>query len=69
LRAYIVGRLQSNNHRFVANHGNALTLKQLLDSKEEKIGKIGYVVNGSDGRNLFKFLVGRGGERKPMAVL
>jgi len=69
LRACIVGRLQSNNHRFIANHGNDLTLKQLSNSKEEQIGQIGYVVRGENGKNLFKFVVGRGGERKLKAVI
>ncbi|ETI27903.1 hypothetical protein G647_00352 [Cladophialophora carrionii CBS 160.54] len=52
LRAYIVGRLKSNNHRFVANHGDEETLKQFSSWEGEKIGRPGRVRN--DGtRNLF----------------
>ncbi|KAK4948152.1 hypothetical protein LTR10_013206 [Elasticomyces elasticus] len=52
LRAYIVGRLKSNGHRFVANHENEETLRQLCSGTEERIGRAGRVK--SDGqRNLF----------------
>ncbi|KAI1611376.1 acetyl-CoA C-acetyltransferase [Exophiala viscosa] len=52
LRAYIVGRLKSTGHRFVANHGDEETLRQLCSQTEEKIGRTGRVK--SDGqRNLF----------------
>jgi hypothetical protein len=44
-------------------------LKQLSESKEEQIGKIGYVLRGDDGRNLFHFVVGSGGEGKLRAVI
>ncbi|KAI4765860.1 hypothetical protein E4T52_02775 [Aureobasidium sp. EXF-3400] len=52
---HVVGRLKSSGHRFVANHGDATTLKRLASRSEEPIGKSGYVrASGqSDGRNLF----------------
>lgn len=53
---HIVGRLKGSNHRFVANHGDAATLKWLASRTEEPIGKSGYVrVDGQQGRNLFFF--------------
>jgi hypothetical protein len=60
LRAYIVGRLVSTNHRFLANEGNQSTLSCLSSSKEEQIGKLGTVRTGSleesgQRRNLFVF--------------
>ncbi|OCK74214.1 hypothetical protein K432DRAFT_311184 [Lepidopterella palustris CBS 459.81] len=57
LRGYIVGRLKSNDHRFVANHGDANTLKQLSISLEEQIGRTGWVRKDAEkeGRNLFTF--------------
>ncbi|KIW24683.1 uncharacterized protein PV07_10385 [Cladophialophora immunda] len=52
LRAYIVGRLKSTDHRFIANHADDETLKQLSSGTDEKIGRTGRVRN--DGkRNLF----------------
>ena len=52
LRAYIVGRLKKNGHRFVANHADAETLRLISSGAEEKIGRVGRVRN--DGkRNLF----------------
>jgi len=52
-----VGRLRSNDHRFIANHGDAGTLKQLSSSVEEQIGRIGWVRKDFEkaGRNLFSF--------------
>ncbi|KIX05726.1 uncharacterized protein Z518_03698 [Rhinocladiella mackenziei CBS 650.93] len=51
LRAYIVGRLTSNDHRFVANHADEETLQNISSGPEEKIGRVGRVRN--DGtRNL-----------------
>jgi hypothetical protein len=52
---HVVGRLKSSGHRFIANHGDATTLKRLASRSEEPIGKTGYVrASGkSDGRNLF----------------
>ncbi|KIV98245.1 hypothetical protein PV10_01912 [Exophiala mesophila] len=60
LRGYVVGRL-NNGHRFLANHGDEDTLKQLSTWSGEKVGLSGKVK--SDGkRNLFvlsKHLAGR----------
>ncbi|KAK5045901.1 hypothetical protein LTR84_008687 [Exophiala bonariae] len=54
LRAYIIGRLKKNGHRFVANHGDEETLREISSGSEEKIGRTGRVKN--DGkRNLFVF--------------
>lgn len=57
-RAYVVGRLLDNNHRFLANHGDAKTLSQLSSTTQEPIGTIGAVRPDSTGgkgqrRNLF----------------
>ncbi|KAJ5215385.1 Thiolase [Penicillium cinerascens] len=57
-QAYIVGRLTGSNHRFLANHGDQITLKRLASSSEEPIGKVGTVVPDPTGekgqrRNLF----------------
>jgi hypothetical protein len=58
LRAYIVGRLTDNNHRFLANEGDQSTLLRLSSSNEEPIGKLGTVIAGPLGKmgqrkNLF----------------
>ena len=42
-RAYIIGRLERNSHRFLANEGDQQTLSWLASSVEEPIGKQGYV--------------------------
>jgi len=56
LRGYIVGRLRANDHRFIANHGDAETLKQLSCWTMEPIGRSGWVERESGkGRNLFSF--------------
>jgi hypothetical protein len=55
LRGYIVGRLKKNGHRFLANHGDESTLKQLASNVKEPIGRSGWVKTGEDGRNLFIF--------------
>ncbi|OCL03137.1 hypothetical protein AOQ84DRAFT_326442 [Glonium stellatum] len=57
LRGYVVGQLRSNGHRFIANHGDASTLKQLSSNAEEQIGRAGWVRKDSEkaGRNLFSF--------------
>ena len=53
-RAYIVGRLKQSGYRFVANHGDEETLREISSSPGEKIGRVGRVKN--DGkRNLFVF--------------
>ncbi|KAJ5223913.1 hypothetical protein N7468_008455 [Penicillium chermesinum] len=52
--AYIVGRLRSNGHRFLANHGDENTLTRLVSGNEDPIGKSGVVSTTQDGpRNLF----------------
>jgi hypothetical protein len=52
---HVVGRLKSSEHRFLANHGDATTLKRLASRSEEPIGQSGYVraSGGANGRNLF----------------
>lgn len=54
---HIVGRLKSNGHRFIANHADASTLKQLYSPVEEQIGKTGVVRKdgNQEGRNMFSF--------------
>lgn len=47
--AFIIGRLTDRNYRFVANHGDQRTLKELSSAVEEQIGKIGYVEIQRDG--------------------
>lgn len=41
--AFIVGRLKTNGHRFVANHGDQRTLQQLSSPVEEHVGSPGLV--------------------------
>ena len=53
LRGYVVGRLKENGHRFLANHADDSTLKQLCSQDVEPIGRPGRVNTGEDGRNLF----------------
>ena len=55
LQGYVVGRL-SNGHRFLANHANDSTLKELCSQEIEPIGRRGKVKSGTDGRNLFSFI-------------
>lgn len=55
LRGHIVGRLKKNNHRFIANHGDENTLRQLSSSNREQIGRSGWVKTGDDERNLSVF--------------
>ncbi|KAH6722885.1 hypothetical protein BKA61DRAFT_533552 [Leptodontidium sp. MPI-SDFR-AT-0119] len=54
-RGHIVGRLKSNGHRFLANHGDDMTLQQLSSTSKEPVGRSGWVVAGEDERNLFTF--------------
>ena len=56
LRGHVVGRLRSNGHRFIANHADESTLKQLCSQEVEPIGRHGKVKAGEDGRNLFGFV-------------
>ncbi|KAF2437113.1 hypothetical protein EJ08DRAFT_602057 [Tothia fuscella] len=55
LRGSIVGRLKNNGHRFIANHGDAETLRRLSTDSEEPVGLNGRVRANpkGDGRNLF----------------
>ena len=53
LRGFVVGRLKSNSHRFIANHADEATLKQLCSQVVEPIGRSGKVKPDEDGRNLF----------------
>ena len=52
---FIVGRLTSNDHRFVANADDSRTLEQLSSRVKEPIGRIGWVRSGEKGKNLFVF--------------
>ncbi|KUJ06859.1 uncharacterized protein LY89DRAFT_661468 [Mollisia scopiformis] len=54
-RGHVVGRLKNSNHRFIANHGDENTLKQLASATKEQIGRDGWVSTTGDGRNLFVF--------------
>lgn len=57
-RGHIVGRLKSNNNkRFLANNSDASTLRQMVDSGAEVVGKIGWVWQDEKkkGRGLFAF--------------
>ena len=56
LRGHIVGRLIANDMRFIANHADGETLKQLSSWEREPIGRNGWVFNDEEsGRNLFSF--------------
>jgi len=63
LRGHVIGRLKVSGHRFLANHGDASTLKELASGAKEPIGRGGWVrcMKGT-GRNLFSFERGRGYE-------
>ncbi|KAG9943696.1 hypothetical protein KCU85_g8465, partial [Aureobasidium melanogenum] len=51
---YIVGRLESGDRpRFIANHGDEVTLAELSSMDKEPIGRKGTVSQAADGRNLF----------------
>lgn len=55
LRGYVVGRLRKNGHRFISNHADESTLRQLCSWEVEPIGRSGKVKTAEDGRNLFAF--------------
>ncbi|KAL5394998.1 hypothetical protein PMIN06_012768 [Paraphaeosphaeria minitans] len=57
LRGYIVGRLKSNGKRFLANHGDGSTLRQMAEGAVEIVGRVGWVVGDGEreGRSLFSF--------------
>lgn len=51
-----MGRLKSNDHRFLANHGDVNTLRELGSGVKEPIGRSGWVwCEKGTGRNLFSF--------------
>ncbi|KAK6378801.1 hypothetical protein LTS17_006504 [Exophiala oligosperma] len=54
-QAFIIGRLGSSGRRFVANHGDAVTLNQLSNTSRLHVGRKGYVFpdNKSPERNRF----------------
>ena len=56
-RGYIVGRLNSTGHRFIANHADENTLKQLSSDAEEQVGRAGYVRRDpqEEARSIFTF--------------
>jgi hypothetical protein len=43
----------NGEQRFIANHGNELTLSMLANTELEPIGMKGFVDVGPDGRNFF----------------
>jgi hypothetical protein len=55
--AFIVGRLKSNDHRILANEADEETLKELANTSEEQIGKVGWVMPdpSDEERTLFTF--------------
>lgn len=57
LRGHIVGRLKSDNKRFLANHGDETTLRQMAEGIGEIVGKTGWVWQDkmTTGRGLFAF--------------
>ena len=58
VRGYVVGRLDSNGHRFIANHADEKTLSELCSQEAEQIGKRGRVTTLEDGRNIFTLVDG-----------
>ncbi|KAF1812287.1 acetyl-CoA acetyltransferas-like protein [Eremomyces bilateralis CBS 781.70] len=56
-RGHVVGRLTSNGKRFLANHADARTLKELASWEKEPIGRSGWVWQAKDDpqRNIFSF--------------
>ncbi|KAF2763700.1 hypothetical protein EJ03DRAFT_58393 [Teratosphaeria nubilosa] len=57
---HVVGRLNGDGKRFLANHGDEKTLRELSNWEVEPIGRRGRVCVGEDGRNLFTFDTARG---------
>lgn len=57
LMGHIVGRLKSSNKRFLANHGDEKTLRQMASGANEIVGKTGWVWQDErkKGRGLFTF--------------
>ena len=57
LRGHIVGRLKIDGKRFLANHGDESTLRQMAEGAGEIVGKYGWVWQDEkeNGRGLFAF--------------
>jgi hypothetical protein len=57
LRGHIVARLKSNGKRFLANHGEQSTMRQMAIGTGEIVGKSGWVWQEAEkkGRSLFAF--------------
>ena len=57
LLGHVVGRLKSNNRRFLANQGDNNTLRQMASGAGENVGKSGWVWQDAEkkGRSLFAF--------------
>ncbi|KAI4707623.1 hypothetical protein J4E89_007728 [Alternaria sp. Ai002NY15] len=57
LRGHIIGRLKSSNKRFLSNHGDESTLRQMASGAVEIVGKSGWVWQDGEktGRSLFAF--------------
>lgn len=63
-RGYVVGRLVGNGRRFLANHGDERTLKELVSWGVEPIGRRGMVrYDSASKRNLFVLGEGKGGSK------
>jgi hypothetical protein len=56
-RGHIVGRLKKTGKRFLANHGDEDTLRQMANGSAEIVGRTGWVwLDGEkEGRGLFSF--------------
>jgi hypothetical protein len=56
-RGHVVGRLKGDGKRFLANHGDEETLRQMAGGKGEIVGKSGWVWQDEKkkGRGLFAF--------------
>jgi hypothetical protein len=57
LRGHVIGRLKSSGKRFLANHGDEATLRQMAAGKGEIVGRSGWVWQDGEkkGRGLFSF--------------
>jgi hypothetical protein len=56
-RGHIVGRLKSNNKRFLSNHGDESTLRHMANGASEIVDRSGWVWQDREkkGRSLFAF--------------
>jgi hypothetical protein len=57
LRGHVVGRLKSSDKRFLANHGDEATLRQMAHGVSEIVGRSGWVWQDGKkkGRGVFAF--------------